>query len=195
MRKKTEPVNNDVPDPKPFEIFEHTEGDRKIYSIYISDEIDTPGVYVPMLHKLRTIENTAGVLLYLAGDGGNCDGMLSIISAMKDCSAPIVATVHGNIRSAHSCIALAADQLVLYPDTVMMLHDFSGGIYGKAHELNSRLDSDMKQSREMDEKYAVPFLTEKEFKRMLDGKDWWFHANDQSTKIRVVRHNKSRKKK
>lgn len=184
--------DNDI---KPFEIYEHIEDTKKICSIYISNEIGSPGEYVPLLHKIRTIDSDTGVLLYLAGDGGDCDGMLTIINALQDCNGAVCAVVHGNVRSAHSCIALSAGSLVLYPHTVLMLHDFSGEFAGKAHELNSRLESGMKQSRELDQQYVMPFLTEKEFKQMLAGKDFWLHANDAATKARVSRHNKSRKEK
>ena len=174
-------------------MFEHLEQNKKIYSIYLSNEIEDPSKYTDMFHKLRTIEPEAGVLLYLAGVGGDCDGMLAIINAIHDCSAPVCSVVHGNVRSAHSSIAVAADQLIVYPDVVMMFHTYSGGMSGKSHELTSRLASDILQQKDIDKKYAIPFLTQAEFNQMLDGKDFWFHANRNDVKSRIARHNKHRK--
>ena len=69
-----------------------------------------------------------------------------------------------------------------------MIHSYSGGAFGKAHEIYSSIDFDKEWFKNLCEDIYSGFLTDDEIKEVLDGKDFWFNADE--TYKRLIEYKK-----
>jgi len=72
------------------------------------------------------------------------------------------------------------DKRVVTPRSDLMFHDYSGGVTGKGGEIKSRIKHRAEHIRAFfaDVILTDKFLTKKEFKKMLIGKDYWMTATE-----------------
>lgn len=70
------------------------------------------------------------------------------------------------------------DKRVITSNSDLMFHDYSGGMSGKGGELKSRMEHKDSHIRNFFKSIILKnnFLTKKEYKDMLIGKDYWFNA-------------------
>jgi len=92
------------------------------------------------------------------------------------------AYIDSHASSAGAFTFCAAHKRVIFENSRLMLHNYSGGHQGK-HQ-------DMKDRMKFDTGHIIPFLkstlkigkngylNKKEFKKMVKGKNWWFNAKD-----------------
>ena len=75
--------------------------------------------------------------------GGEVDSAFALIDVMKGSSIPIHTIGLGGIYSCGLLTFMAGEKghRVVTPQTTIMSHRFSGGAYGKEHELFSRINS------------------------------------------------------
>ena len=68
------------------------------------------------------------------------------------------------------------DKRIVTQRSDLMFHDYSGGARGKAGEIEAQVKHTAKHLRKFFKDIIVEggFLTNKEFKQMLIGKDFWF---------------------
>ena len=74
----------------------------------------------------------------------------------------------------------AGDKRVITERADLMYHDYSTGMGGKAGEIDAYNKHSQKSIREFFKEVITEqgFLTQKEFKDMLIGKDFWFDAEE-----------------
>jgi ATP-dependent protease ClpP protease subunit len=94
--------------------------------------------------------------------------------------------VEAESHSLGTLIFLAADEFIVHDNCIMMFHNFSGSVGGKGHEQKAQLDATISWFTEFARKLYVPFLTEKEFDDIVDGKDLWIHSEDIRTRLKVM---------
>lgn len=75
--------------------------------------------------------------LYINSPGGHLDQAIAIIDMMTHSPFKITTIAQGMVASAGLMIFMAGDQRVSFPNTIFMSHQFSGGSYGKAHDLEA----------------------------------------------------------
>lgn len=75
-------------------------------------------------------------------------------------------------------IFCSGDTRIIMEESDLMCHDYSGGLWGKGGEMEAQLEHNKTHLRGFFKKIFVDngFLTKKEFKKMTDGKDYWFDA-------------------
>jgi len=145
---------------------------------YILDSIEEPAVYSELCHKLRTAEKGDTFTIHLNTPGGMIDSAMMIIDAIKASKAKVTAQLTGTVASAGTIIALSCDQVAVADHTAFMIHNYSGGLSGKGHEMKARqefIDSSLKAAFES---FYQGFLTEKEMKDVIDGKDMWMGKDE-----------------
>ena len=123
---------------KPYNYFEQAIH-SKIHHFYISEGIGSPEKYVDMIHRIRMAGPEETVCIHLNSPGGSIDTGVQIINAMRSSLANIVASVESEACSLATMIFLAADEMVVHDDCMMMFHNFSAGAYGKGHELKANI--------------------------------------------------------
>jgi ATP-dependent protease ClpP protease subunit len=162
--------------------------------IYLSNNIETAETYRDLRHVLRTTASTDVVTFYLSGYGGDCHGLISIVSAINASKAKVHMAVDAPCYSAHATLALAGDSLSMNKRTFLMFHNYSGGHYGKGNELTSLIQHTNKWIHGYFKEYHCPFLTEEECEKIIKDKDIYVHAEDKDIKTRIRRHFKRSKK-
>ena len=169
--------------PEPFVTFEATR-QQCITSFYISDAIGDPQQYAGMIHRIRTAPPQDIIYMHMNTTGGRLDTGVQIINAMKDSEARIVAVLDSKAYSLGTLLFLAADEFVIHENCMFMIHNYSGGVAGKGNEQASELEATMKWFKKLAKKYYIPFLSKKELKAVLNGKDMWMDSDEIKKRLR-----------
>lgn len=198
MKRKLK-VDDDVEevddDPKCYGYFDQILT-KRIQHFYLSGDIEAPTAYIDMIHKLRTATQDETIIIHLNTEGGDLASGLQIVNAMKYSQAHIICSLEGEAFSLGSLIFLAADEFLIHDNSLMMIHNFSGGSYGKANEQVSYIEATIQWFKQLAQDYYVPFITEKELAEVLQDKDLYFQAADiRKRVVKMVKiHQKEQKK-
>lgn len=169
---------------------------KKLQHYYLSGDIEVPVAYVDMIHRIRTATPDETITIHLNTQGGDLSAGLQIVNAMKYSQAHIIASLEGEAFSLGSLIFLAADEFLIHDNSLMMIHNFSGGSYGKGNEQVSYIEATMKWFKQLAQDYYVPFITEKELAEVLKDNDIYLQTDDiRKRVVRMVKiHQKEQKK-
>jgi len=155
----------------------------KVHHFYLSGVILEPTAYVKMVHIINTAPAHDTIYIHLNTPGGYLHTGVQIVNAMKSSEATIVCSLEGEAKSLGSLIFLAADQFIVHDNSLMMIHNFSGGIYGKGKEAEMEMIASIEWFSDIGAKYYIPFLTKKEFDGIVNDSDIWLHAPEIRTRL------------
>jgi ATP-dependent protease ClpP protease subunit len=100
-----------------------------------------------------------------------------LVDAIKTSKAKVIAQISGTVASAGTIITLACDDVEVAPHTAFMIHNYSGGLVGKGHELKAHQEFvDANLNNSFTDLYKG-FLTPSEIKKVIDGKDYWMNCD------------------
>jgi ATP-dependent protease ClpP protease subunit len=145
---------------------------------YLSDGIGEPGYYNELCHILRKAESHETVVIYLNSPGGIIDAAFMIIDAITCSKAHVVAHLTGMVASAATMIALTCDEIIVSKHLSFMIHNYSGGMQGKGHEMKARQEFADKSLEKAFTSFYGGFLTKDEIKEVIDGKDLWMDEDE-----------------
>lgn len=163
--------------PKPYEYFAQTQS-AKVHHYYLSGYISEPTDYVKMVHEIQTAPPEDTIHIHLNTPGGDLSTGVQIINAMKFSSALVICSLEGEAHSLGSLIFLAADQFVVHDNAFMLIHNYTGGVFGKGKEQELEMEATIRWFAEIANKYYIPFLTDKELKDVFNDKDKWLHSEE-----------------
>jgi ATP-dependent protease ClpP protease subunit len=106
------------------------------------------------------------------------DSAVMIIDAIRASKAKVTAYLSGTVASAGTIIALACDNVVIADHTSFMIHNYSGGLAGKGHEMKARqlfIDTSLNKAFAS---FYNGFLTEAEMTEVINGKDMWMGKDE-----------------
>jgi len=162
---------------KPYSYFEQILI-KKIQHFYISGDIEDSCKYIDMVHKIHTSSEHDTVHIHICSNGGDLSATLQIISAMKASPAHIICEIQSEAYSAATLIFLAADEFIVNPHSLMMIHDFSSESSGKSANHLSEISAEIVWFKKLSYDYYSPFLTHKEIEEVLKGSDLWIQTDD-----------------
>lgn len=194
MRLEAAPdvVEEEEPEVKPYEHYEQMLVSR-IQHFYLSGCIDAPTSYINMIHKIHTAGPDETILIHLNTQGGDLATGLQLINAMKSSNAHVICSLEGEAYSLGSLIFLAADEFLIHDNSIMMIHNFSGGgMGGKGNEQQQQLAATIKWFNLLAHDYYLPFLSDTELNDILKGGDLWLQATD--IRKRLIRMIKTKQK-
>lgn len=178
MMKKDDDLDVDnLKEDKPYHHFDQMVS-RRIQHYYISGPIEEPHRYVDMIQKIQCATPDEIIYIHLNTPGGQLDTGVQIINAMQSSQAHIIVSIEANCHSLGTLIFLAADEFIVHDNCLMMIHNFSGGTFGKGNEQQSQLEAQIKWFNALASKLYVPFLTKAEFDRVVKGEDLWLQSED-----------------
>lgn len=90
--------------------------------------------FVDALEQLD--DSVTAIELHVNSPGGSVWDGLTILNNLRQLSAPVRAIVDGIAASAASFIACACDELVMMPNSQMMIHDAMGICIGQAQDMH-----------------------------------------------------------
>jgi hypothetical protein len=129
------------------------------------------------------------VIFILQNFGGSCHSCLALTNSIRSTHAYVTMRVLAPCYSAGSTLALSGDALEMYPHSSLMFHDYSAGYKGHSKHVEDSLKADKIWIHGYMEDIHLPFLTRKEHKMILEGKDpLTIHYSDPDLQIRVDRH-------
>jgi ATP-dependent Clp protease protease subunit len=151
---------------------------RRVQHYYLSSAIEEPEQYVDMIHKIQTAGTDELIYIHLNTPGGHLDTGVQIINAMQSTQAQVTVSIEANCHSLGTLIFLAADEFIVHDNCLMMIHNFSGGVFGKGNEQQSQLEAQIKWFNTLARKLYVPFLSDDEFNKIIRGEDLWLQSDD-----------------
>ncbi len=160
--------------PKPFTYFLQPVT-RNIHHFYISSYIEDAHHYVEMVNKIQTAGADDIIYIHLNTVGGFMAAGIQIINAMISSSAHIITSLEGEVASLGTMLFLAADEFIVHENSLLMFHNYSGGVWGKGHEQVAALESATKWTEDFMMRIYVPFMTQDEVHRLIKGEDIYMH--------------------
>ena len=146
--------------------------------VYINTSIDEPSCYSEICYILSTLTEDETVYFHINTPGGILDSAFQLVDAIKGCRATTVAQLTGTVASAGTIIALSCDKLIVAEHTSFMIHNYSSNAYGKGNELKARQEHIDKSTNDAFKEFYSGFLTDKEVKEVINGKDIWLTADE-----------------
>ena len=184
MIKKNEDIEIEIEEEeiKPYHHYDQMIS-RRVQHYFLSGPIEEPRSYVDMIQKIQTAGPDEMIYIHLNTPGGQLDTGVQIINAMQSSHAHIIVSIEANCHSLGTLIFLAADEFIVHDNCLMMIHNFSGGTFGKGNEQQSQLEAQIKWFNTLANKLYVPFLTQAEFDRVVKGEDLWLQSADVRSRL------------
>ncbi|HDR9103481.1 TPA: ATP-dependent Clp protease proteolytic subunit [Burkholderia vietnamiensis] len=157
------------------------------HSIYLSTPVAEPAAYDEVCHLLRIANEEDQVKLYLNTPGGALISGLALIQAMRESKATITTILNPQAFSMGALIFLCGDVRVAPPNSLLMFHHYSGGQSGKGNELVAELAATSTWFEEAMQNTCSPFLTKKEIKDVLEGKDIWMGSTEINRRLQDLK--------
>lgn len=158
-----------------------------LLTYHLSDEVKSPDTYTAVLELAGELEEGDLFEIVISGSpGGLLSGARVLTTAQDVTLAETSAVVIDNIASAATMVALNADTLVMTKGSSMMIHSASYGYGGKASDVYAHVEFSHKDIMKTMECFYRPFLTKKEFKKALNGKEFYFTAEECSERFEKV---------
>ena len=152
--------------------------DKNHTTAYLTNTIEEPSEYNELCFRLKSASPAEIFTLVINTPGGILDSALMLVDAIKTSKAKVLAQISGTVASAGTIITLACDDVDVAPHTAFMIHNYSGGLVGKGHELKAHQEFvDANLNNSFTDLYKG-FLTPSEIKKVIDGKDYWMNRDE-----------------
>lgn len=148
------------------------------FHYYMNSEVGSPQDYVDLLDVLNSASENDSITIHINSPGGRADTTIQLLAAMETCSAEITTILEGSALSAASMIFLKGDKMCVMPHATMMIHSWSGAMYGKSNEVYSHLEHNKKHYPQLMKRVYGDFLTEEEYKSIEQGADLFFDEEE-----------------
>ena len=157
-------------------------GYRKVaanyYEFYLSGAITAPEDYVEWFNIIRNATSNDVVKIYINSRGGDADTAIQFMRVLGETDAHVICSIEGSCMSAATMVFLCAQEFEITPHSLFMVHNYSGGIFGKGAEIYDQAVFERKWSMEFMQHIYKDFLTDSEISSLLDGKDMWMTSNE-----------------
>lgn len=173
---------------KPYQV-----GLARHFNVYLSEQIGDANQYIDVLNLLRTATAQDLVTIYINSVGGQVGTGIQLISAMKDCQATVRTVLDGCAFSMAGIIFLAGDERIAKDNSILMLHNYSAGIYGKGHELFQDVVNSKTWFQNILKSHCAPFLSVSEIDRVIRGEDLYFLSDDINERLKRVEKKTAKK--
>ena len=150
----------------------------QIYEFYISGDIEEPECYIDMFDTIRHTRQDDTIKIYLNSGGGSLFTAIQFLRVLSETNATVIVSIEGAAMSAATLLFLAADSVEITPHSSIMLHDYSGGMWGKGGDLHRQAIHERKWTEKLFREVYEDFLTSEELDSMLDGKELWLDSDD-----------------
>ena len=155
------PANDDddegMPFPFPFKL-PNLGGGNTIYTsanhIYFNDDINDDSAF-SLNKELRSLENkllhssinfgvkpdALPIYLHITTLGGSIHSAFSIIDCMNGLKVPVYTVCDGLVASAGTIISIAGKKRYMQPNSYLLIHQLSSGVWGKMAEIEDEYDN------------------------------------------------------
>ena len=160
---------------------------RKEIDFYLTGEIKDITDYIDLMRELESCREGDMATIHINCYGGYADVALNLYDILKSSDAEVVISVEGACCSCASMIMLGGDAWRITPHSYVMIHSWSGGLFGKYHEMDACFEYSKKFVNSHFKEIYKNFLTEDELEQCLGGKDFWFDSSETAKRINNYR--------
>ena len=150
----------------------------QLYEFYLSGAITEPEDYVEWFDTIRNATENDTVKIYINSQGGVVDTAIQFMRVLSETEAHVICSVEGSCMSAATMVFLCAQEFEITPFSLFMMHNYSGGMFGKGAELYDQAVFERKWSTEYFRYIYKDFLEEAEITSLLDNKDIWLTSTE-----------------
>lgn len=149
------------------------------YHIYFDEDVKNPSYYRGALETLGMASPEDVVVLHINTVGGSLASASSLYNAIRDCQSPVFGVIEFECSSAGGILAMACDELLVKPFSVMMVHNAQGGFQGDFANSMIQMNAFQQSVTELYKEAFNFFLTEEEISDVLStGKELWLTAEE-----------------
>ena len=156
-----------------YPITQQSEGGGTLYTIYILKGVEAPEHFAEVISVIDNAMDGDTIIIKLNTPGGSFDSAMMLRDAIKSSRATVLAECVGSVASAGTFIALACAGLYIAPFCEFMIHNYSGGVYGKGNELEAQANFAIPHLKSVCYEVYDMFLTKKEIKKVIKGHDMY----------------------
>ena len=149
-----------------------------LHEYYLVGEIEDASKYTEWFNQIRHAPPTDIIKLYINSEGGSLWTAIQFMRVIRECKAPVVASVEGACMSAATIIFLMSDTYEISPHSMFMFHNYSGGTIGKGGEMIDQIKHERVWSEKLLFEIYQNFLTDAEIRAILENKDIWMTAEE-----------------
>ena len=114
------------------------------------------------------------IYIHINSYGGELLACFSTLDYIKNCPVPVVSIIEGCAANAATLISVVASERYMTSSSWMLIHQLSGGYWGKYEEMEEDLDNSRKFMEKIYEIYEEHTkLTRSELKKILKRDEWW----------------------
>lgn len=114
------------------------------------------------------------IYIHINSYGGELLACFSTLDYIKNCPVPVVSIIEGCAASAATLISVVASERYMTTNSWMLIHQLSGGYWGKYEEMEEDLDNSRKFMDKIYEIYEEHTkLKKSELKKILKRDEWW----------------------
>jgi ATP-dependent protease ClpP protease subunit len=154
----------------------------KTIKAYLTGSIEEPQLYNELCYLLDTAEEDYTVYLHINTPGGVIDSAFMITNSIKNCKAKVIGHLSGTVASAGTLISMACHELEITDHLSFMIHNYSGGMAGKGHEMKARQKFTDDHLNEAFKTFYSGFLSEEEMDKVIEGTDLWMSSEEVTTR-------------
>ncbi len=158
------------------------------YNLY--DDIDSFDTYSDFFEEMALLTDKDTVTIRINSGGGRIDVGHMIVQTIKDTKAHVICVVTHASYSMASIIALAGDELIMKPHSLLMFHNYSTGMGGKGGELIQGALASDEYIRSIMNDVCTPFLSRDEMRQIAQDRDIYVKYSDANLNKRIKRHYK-----
>lgn len=150
----------------------------KVNHFYLIDEIVEPTEYLEIIKAFNMASEMDTFVIHINCWGGDLYTAIQLYYAICTTRARVKASIEGACASAATMIALACDEWLVAQFATFMIHAPSAGNFGKANERKQSQDYEDRWNLKLFQNVYAGFLSDKEIEKCLDGRDYWFDADE-----------------
>lgn len=151
--------------------------------VYIDESVYGPEYYRSVVHAIRNSTENDLIRFRINSNGGDLQGLQSLLSAIWSTDAITEAYIDGSCHSAASLLALNCDNIYVSPVAEMLCHHVRFGTGGKMVDVRGYLDHVAKLSEELLRNTYKDFLSDVELNDIINGKELYLTADEIVTRL------------
>lgn len=151
---------------------------KKIVDFYLVNEIEDIEDYIDFLRAVDSCTINDEIIVHINNYGGVVEVALNIYDCLKCSDANVIISIEGVCASSASMIMLSANGWQVSPHSYVMIHAWSGDIFGKWNEQESQFEFNKTWLKTKFKEIYKNFLNDKEIEDCLGGKDFYFDSEE-----------------
>lgn len=151
---------------------------KTVLTIPIDEEVKQASYYRQVVQAINNLAAEDEINLEINSYGGNINGLVALLSALKRTEALSTAFINGEAHSAASFLALSCDNIVVSPHATMLVHFASAGSAGKVADMRKHVQHVHDTTEQLFRDTYQGFLSEEEIERCVEGNELWLNADE-----------------